>query len=78
MTPDQLEADLDAAFARGLQDLAEGEKATLADGKPAFTMKEQTEYLKAATDYWLAKRGPTGQNAPKWGEALVKNGGVHG
>ena len=75
MTADDLETLIAETFEVELSAIKDGRAATTPDGKPASTMKERTELLKAATDFWLAKRGPSGVHSPPWGTALTKGNG---
>lgn len=74
MTPDALETLIADAFETELKAIQEGRAATTPDGKPAASMKERTELLKAAVEFWTAKKGGT---AVEYGAKLV-NGGSRG
>lgn len=70
MTADDLEQKIDAAYDRELRAIADGTACTTPDGKPASTMKERMEMLKAAGEHLDRKRPPVTQSGPEWGKAL--------
>jgi hypothetical protein len=74
MTADDLESLIAETFDTELRAIKDGRVATTPDGKPVSTMKERTELLKAAVEFWLAKRGPDKVDSPQWGKALQPNG----
>jgi hypothetical protein len=76
MTADDLETLIAETFQVELSAIKDGRAATTPDGKPASTMKERTELLKAAVEFWDKKR-PTGVDS-RWGTALTTkaNGGA--
>ncbi len=73
-TPDEIAEMIEEAFARELAEITAGRAATTPDGKPASSMKERTELLKAAVEYWDKRRPVAVESGPRYGEAL-RNGG---
>jgi len=74
MTPDDLRDQIAETFQVELAAIKDGRAATTPDGKTASTMKERTELLKAAAEFWQAWQGPSTVNSPPWGSALTPKG----
>lgn len=73
MTPEQLKAAITEGFETALA-TKDGLKAMTPDGKPSTSLKEYTEVLKAASEWYkVVGEIPEGQ---KWGAALTGNGGA--
>lgn len=67
MTADDLESLIAETFETELRAIQSGAAAMTPDGKPASSMKERTELLKAAVEFWAQKR-PVAVDS--WGTAL--------
>jgi hypothetical protein len=72
MTAEELAAKIDMALERGL-DLSSELRAKDPEGKPAISVKELTDLLKVAIEYYSQRR--ESPETPKWGAAL---GGSNG
>lgn len=70
MTPDELAAKIDLALERGL-DLSSELRAKDPEGKPAISVKELTDLLKVAIEYYSQRKESTGL---EWGKALSGKG----